>query len=271
MKAMKVRSPYDPPGTDAGAAGAKLSRSDWNRAARVFVGWTVASALLGGAADAMRIGYALQTFGAEYRTVGIVAVGALRTGGARVVVTAATIALVVAIHRRSVPSGPVATTSRHWPMLLALPITAPVAACLIVGAAFAVASFAFGIPFRASWTSTVGFVRLVDPLFGVLAASISAALLGAAIPTAIRFMVATRRGLPIKIAAALLASLALNTLVGATLDATSPAADAVLPSLEAQVNLSRRSSESRGRLNPALGINAAPVPGGASVGLHVSF
>jgi uncharacterized protein with PIN domain len=41
--------------------------------------------------------------------------------------------------------------------------------------------------------------------------------------------------------------------------------------VEAQLSISRRSSASRDQPSPPLRLTAAPVPGGASIGLHLSF
>lgn len=218
---MEPHNPYEPPGKGGRASGVALSVSDWRRGIKVFAGWTLVSAILSGTVNAMRAAHALRGFGAEERAVGIIAVGALRLEGVRVAVSAAAMALVVAFHRRSEPAAPAPTTGQLWPMMLVLPVTAVVAACVIVGAALAVASLAFGVPCHASWASAVRFVCVEDPLVGICAAALSAAILGVAVPRGIRWMTANPRGLLVKMAVALLAAMVLNTVVGIAVEALS--------------------------------------------------
>ena len=84
----------------------------------------------------------------------------------------------------------------------------------MVVVAFYVDSLAFDMSFHTFWTSVVDFVILKDVLVGVLKGVIYAPVLVIMAPSAFRFVFAKPRRLRVKIAAAFLALMTINTLPG---------------------------------------------------------
>lgn len=158
---------YRPPSASAPADGGAPALAVRRRDARVFAGCVAAGSLFWGVVEGFRAGLALQVFGAESSIAGVVALGALRLDGAGVAASAAAVTIVVATHRLAVAGSAPPRTRDLWPILVALPLAAPIAGCLITAAALGVATLGFDVWLNASLSNLGSLVIPRDPLVGV--------------------------------------------------------------------------------------------------------
>jgi hypothetical protein len=215
-------NPYRPPSAraDEGAPTAGVLR-----VVLVFAAWLCGASLLGGAAVAWQTARALEAFGAATLTAALSAVSALRVGGAQAAASAATVALVVATHRRT-DAGAELRAARipSWIYVL-VPPAMPIAAALMMGSGALVLA-AFGVSAAVSWRRAGELATMGDLLFGVACASLDAVLLGLIAAVAVPRLAGSRAGLFAKIAVALVATGLVGGVVRGALGACVPEDDA---------------------------------------------
>ncbi len=185
-------SPYHPPTADSdrthnltsslGPAPPyfALQRSSGARlAVKVFASWLTLASFLKGGVDTLVIVFALRNFGAENRTMGIVAVAALRKSAPEILASALLATWVVVAHTRLRGTRAEERLRVPWLAFSMLPLLAPFVAILCVFAGCAV-TIALDVPLSASMNSISTFVVPIDAVFGFVVAGVLTILVGAA-------------------------------------------------------------------------------------------
>jgi hypothetical protein len=194
-------NPYQASRADVGIP---LTRVDLRRAATVFCAWLVGSSVLSGAVLALQTAYALRAFGSETHTGGLVALAAVRALSAHVAASAASVALVIGMHRQPPPSAVPRRTVASWWIYAAVPAAMPIAACTMIGAGVGATALSHGVAAETSWASVVAIVVPGDLGFGMVCATTYAFLLGATAFVATPRLAMVRWGLAAKVIATLL-------------------------------------------------------------------
>jgi hypothetical protein len=195
------------------------SSMEWRRPAKLFVGWLAGVSLVGGVGLALQMGYALSNFSAEHRIWFIMVISALRFLGAKVAAFAASFAFVTAIHRRPSTSTDRQELQVPWQLYLAVPLAAPLAACMMMIAGSGVAALVFNVTPAEYWTEIWKFALVTDLLVGEAAACLYAVGLGAIAAAGGRRLSAMRRGLVTKLIVAWLVTSVVIGVVEAVLNA----------------------------------------------------
>ncbi|MEO7327592.1 MAG: hypothetical protein ABI193_03370 [Minicystis sp.] len=150
---------------------------------------------------------------------GLLAVSALRIGAAQVAASACSVAIAWATHHRLDAQRPL------WPAAALVPLSAPIAAGVMIGVGVGVAKLGYGAPLRASWQSIRAVAMPGDALFGLALACALAIVLGALALLLERRLSALRAGLLVRIVVALLATGLIASVVQGALGALSLAGE----------------------------------------------
>lgn len=165
---------FDEPPADS----AHLTKAEWRFVAKVFAIATVAVSIVVGAVLALQTTYALKTFSAEGRVAGIVAVSAFREMNKVAVGSAACIAFVCMVDRRT--DAGIAPPSRglFLPIAITLPLFAPLAGVIITTSSVLLLLVGHDQPYAGCRDSIRDILMSQDPLVGVFSAMVYSLLLG---------------------------------------------------------------------------------------------
>lgn len=207
-------NPYRAPDTDLAI---DPIRVDLRRAVTAFGAWLVGSSALFGVVLALQSAYVLHRFGAETRTCGVVALSAVREAGAHLAASAASVALVVGMHRKPPPTAAPRRTVAPWWIYAAVPVAMPIAACTMIGTGMVAIASSHGVNAETSWASVVTTAVPSDLGFGMISAATYAILLGVTAIVAAPRLAMVRWGLAAKIVTTLLVTGLVTGLASAAL------------------------------------------------------